>query len=126
MNQKGFTFIEILVVTTIIGILATIGLTSYQVANKKARDGKRRADIEQIRSALEMCRADNNVYPDDISAGVVCGNSYLSPIPHDPKCPAGVCEGVFEDYVYTPAVDFLSYSLCTSLELEGSVCKTQP
>jgi general secretion pathway protein G len=63
MKQKGFSLIELLVVITILGILAAIGLTSYRTANMKARDSRRQADIQQIRSALEMYRTENNVYP---------------------------------------------------------------
>lgn len=65
-RQKGFTLIELLVVITIIGILAVVGLTSYRVANQKARDSRRQADIQAIRSALEAYMGENGVYPDTL------------------------------------------------------------
>jgi len=64
MKHKGFTFIEILVVITIIAILVMIGAVSYGSINKRSRDARRKSDIEQLRSALEMYRADTGYYPD--------------------------------------------------------------
>lgn len=59
----GFTMIELLVVTTIIIILTSIGLVSYTSANRSARNGKRKADIEMVRQALVLYRTDNTTYP---------------------------------------------------------------
>jgi type II secretion system protein G len=64
MKRNGFTLIELLVVITIIGILAAVGLASYRVANQKARDSRRQADIVAIQSALEAYRTTNGQYPD--------------------------------------------------------------
>lgn len=101
MKEKGFTLIELLVVMTIIAILAGLALVSYQGARKTARDGKRKADMETIRSALEMYRADNGEYPPTTSGA--CGggwdrsscnpnfleeltspDEYLAEVPEDP------------------------------------------
>lgn len=62
-KHAGFTMIELLVVATIIILLSAIGLVSFSQANKRARDGKRKADLEQARSALELYRSDNGFYP---------------------------------------------------------------
>jgi general secretion pathway protein G len=89
MNKnKGFTFIEILVVATIIGVLATIGATSYQTASKKSRDGKRKADLEQIRAALELYRADYGQYPTTSSLNSLT-TTYITVLPSPP--PKSTC-----------------------------------
>ncbi len=62
-NNRGFTLIELLVVIAIIGMIAVLGIGNFQTSLKRARDAQRKADLQQIRSALEMYRADNGVYP---------------------------------------------------------------
>lgn len=61
--MRGFTMIELLVVATIIVLLSAIGLVSFSAAGKGARDGKRKADMEQLRSALELYRTAVGTYP---------------------------------------------------------------
>lgn len=61
-KKKGFTLIELLVAMTIVAVLMGLALVSFQGAKKTARDGKRKTDLEQLRSALEMYRADNGHY----------------------------------------------------------------
>lgn len=92
--KKGFTLIEILVAVTIIAVLVSIGVVSYASVNKRSRDAKRKGDVEQLRSALEMYRSDIGSYPDttgsgswtdasDLSTPLV--STYLPAIPSDPK-----------------------------------------
>jgi len=116
-NQKGFTFIEILVVATIIGVLATIGVVSYQQANIKSRDGKRQADLQQIRAALEMYRVDNSVYPD----GLDHLSTYIQSLPA-PPANSKTCAGVVTTNYssgYSCSSPYKTYSLCVKLESGG-------
>ena len=66
-NKKGFTLIELLVVIAIIGILATIGLDSFISAQARSRDAKRKSDLKEIGSALELFYSDYGSYPGGIS-----------------------------------------------------------
>ena len=59
-KKSGFTLIELLVVVAIIGILATVVLSSLSSARERARDAKRLSDIKTIQNALEMYANDNN------------------------------------------------------------------
>lgn len=61
--SKGFTLIELLVTITIISILAVIGLTTYGVFIKSARDARRESDLKFIQSALEQYHGDQKYYP---------------------------------------------------------------
>ncbi|MEK7075463.1 MAG: prepilin-type N-terminal cleavage/methylation domain-containing protein, partial [Patescibacteria group bacterium] len=59
-DQKGFTLIELLVVIAIIGLLASVVMMSLGLARAKARDVKRRADLKQIMTAMELYYSDYN------------------------------------------------------------------
>ncbi|PWU22887.1 hypothetical protein C5B42_04865 [Candidatus Cerribacteria bacterium 'Amazon FNV 2010 28 9'] len=120
-RQLGFTLIELLVAATIIALLTTIGLVSFQITNTKARDGKRKADLEQVRAALELYKSDDSAgagrYPNSntFSAmeGTLQSSNYLSaPVPSDPK--NDQTQGLV--YVYTVNNTQTSYCLCAKLE----------
>lgn len=63
MKNKGFTLIELLVVVAIIGVLATIVLSSLSEARKSARDANRVSAVRQMQTALELYNLDNGTYP---------------------------------------------------------------
>ena len=129
MKKKGFTLIEILVVITIAATLLVAGIVSYQSIQKRARDAKRKSDIEQVRSALEMYKADNGYYPEIYGGGVstftniaalsttLVDTGYLSSIPQDPKYNA-----VSYDYPYQVqmqnAINGLYHAYCIAALLE--------
>lgn len=124
MNKNklnGFTLIELLVVVSIIGILVAVSIFGLNGARAAGRDGKRQADLEQIRSAVEMFRADCNKYPASITAGnsikgdgtsssaCLSGNVYLQKVPSDPNSGS---------YYYTGSAN--TFELCARLEQGGT------
>lgn len=54
MKNRGFTLIELLVVISIIGVLASVVLTSVNTARAKSRDARRISDTRQIKLALDL------------------------------------------------------------------------
>lgn len=52
LSNKGFTLIELIVVIAIIGIISTIGVSSFTNYLKIARDSVRIAEVNKIRKAL--------------------------------------------------------------------------
>jgi type II secretion system protein G len=105
--KKGFTLIELLVVIFIIGLLASIVVVSVNTARVKSRDARRIADMDTMRSAIEMY-IDANGAPPGLG-GTATTNStswnttlrnlltptYLSALPVDPRNSATY------QYVYT-------------------------
>jgi len=119
--NRGFTFVELLVVITIIAVLTAIGVANYSTVTKKSRDSRRKADLEQIRAALEIYRSDIGNYPIDAEVDMSCPdegatlvageNIYMDPIPCDPKTPD-------YDYDYTQGGGGLTYTLEAQLEVD--------
>jgi len=122
---KGFTLIEIMVVMSIIGILMALTLTGINSSRKTARDARRKADLEMIRSGLEIYKADCDAYP---TTGSIVGgspligtfpptpptscaaaNTYISIVPTDPVS--------LRFYRYAKVAN--GYEICTSLEQTG-------
>lgn len=108
-KTTGFTLIELLVAISLIGVLATIGITGYQAISRGGRDALRKTDLEKLRSALESYKSEANVYPAEASAcRADLSGSYINPYPDDPRSPA---------YTYCyQRLSNLSYQICAHLE----------
>ncbi len=65
MNRKkgGFTFIELMVAISIIGVLMTIVVAGGSAARKSARVAQRVSDIKKVQGALDLYYANNKSYP---------------------------------------------------------------
>ncbi|MCA9355808.1 type II secretion system protein [Candidatus Kaiserbacteria bacterium] len=109
-NTTGFSLIEVMIVTSIIGILATYGTFSYNETKKQARDVRRMEDLTTIAKAFVLAEEDRGrafdcdsgvrIEPGFMSADnntvVDCSDKdeiqsalakYLGKIPSDPKGP---------------------------------------
>lgn len=116
-SQKGFTLVELLVVIAIIGTLATLLLLQLGVARAKARDTKRIADINQLRSAVELYFDDNNGhYPDSLTCGV---GGTISKYLSAPACPIDPITQAGYFYARNPAGAGTSIQFHLWAELEG-------
>jgi prepilin-type N-terminal cleavage/methylation domain-containing protein len=105
--NKGFSLFELLVVISIIAIISAIGLTSYTQTQKRARDAKRREDIQAVSKALEQYYGVNSVY----IVGCNPGADYLpGGMPTDPKN-----SGSFV-YEWTDDCSTTAYCVCARLE----------
>ena len=58
-SRKGFTLLELMIAIAIIAVLSTVGLVIYSKAVSKGRDGKRIADLEEVKLALVQYRTVN-------------------------------------------------------------------
>ncbi len=113
--NSGFTLIELLITIAIIAILTAISAFALSGARESARDARRKTDLEQIRTSLEIYKADCNTYPAALPAvssalTATCGggtNTYMQKTPGDPATGGS--------YSYTRPTT-ISYTLCSQLE----------
>ncbi len=82
MQEAGFTLIELMIVVSIVGILATLAVPSYKNAVVKAKEGALRQDLFSLRDVIDQHRADKGKYPETLTALVSSG--YLRRLPPDP------------------------------------------
>ena len=71
-KAKGFTLIELLIVISIIAILVASATSSWQNAQQKGRDGKRKSDLKAVQQALELYFRANGKYPSTSSGQIQC------------------------------------------------------
>jgi general secretion pathway protein G len=97
-DQDGFTCIEIMVPILILGLLATVVVQSLRGPADKAKRTKARADLAEIKTALDRYHLDNGYYPttdqglralvapptNGIVPLIYYGGGYIERIPKDP------------------------------------------
>lgn len=60
---RGFTLIELMVAVAIVAILSSVGFVTFSNSQKVGRDGKRKADLLSIATALELYNQQYKRYP---------------------------------------------------------------
>jgi general secretion pathway protein G len=81
-SRAGFTLIEVLVVITLIVVLASMGMASYQNSVQRSREAVLKEDLFRMRDAIDQYYADKNKYPQALADLVT--DKYLREIPKDP------------------------------------------
>lgn len=91
--KKGFTLIELLVVITIIGILATGGVSVFTTQLQGARDSTRISDMKLLETGIHQFFNDTSAYPNDDSTVnfQTAVKPYLSKDLADPKSGETIC-----------------------------------
>ena len=116
-KTEGFTLIELLVVIAIIVLLSGVVLASMNNARKKARDGRRQADLRSLQLALESYYDQHNSYPEATNEDTVANTlatlkseGHITALPVDPSSGGS--------YHYKSSTDGTEY--CLGAKLEGT------
>lgn len=115
-RKAGFTLVELMVIVSIIGILASIAIPKFADMLRKAKEGTLKGNLGTIRSALNIYYADMEGYypiygfnpPQDSCTMLMClvyNNKYLTVLP-------------------TPAVPDYHVALPSAEEPSGNVCQS--
>lgn len=117
-KAKGFTLIELLIVIAIIAILATVGAVIYGNIPQKARDARRKVDIQAISNAWELRLGQTSPYYPQLDGSFFTGGA----LPQDPLNSGS--------YVYdysggeaSPQAAGDNYKVCAALEEGGTYCQ---
>ena len=105
-SANGFTLLELMIVVSIIGILTTLAVPSYQSSVVKAKEAALRQDLSTLRDVLDQHKADQGKYPPSLSALVSTG--YLRGIPKDPFTGVATTWQEISDPVEGGVVDIFS------------------
>ena len=103
-SKKGFTLVELMVVIGILAIIAVVGFALLTGTQSRARDAKRKADIQQMGKAMEANYTPNVGYSTSIQTTWFADGI----IPSNPA-PGGTT-------YYTNTITSSSYAFCALLE----------
>jgi len=82
VSRAGFTLLELIVVVTMIGILASIALPALKDTPRRAQEAVLKSDLRTFRDVIDQFHADKGNYPSALEALVEEG--YLRVLPRDP------------------------------------------
>ena len=117
MKKRGFTLIEVLIVVSIIGLLASVVLIGLGGFRARGRDARRIADLREVQNALELYYVKYNSYPEitggdswaSLRSSLVEAGIGVTTISNDPLYPD-------YSYEYGVSADKQNYVLRATLE----------
>lgn len=138
-SQSGFSFLELVIVIAMVAILAVTSAAMYISAQPKARNARRKVDIDAIAKALEAYKKqsyyiglanyqfiDDNVPTVDSQNNAYCGDSPINAQPADPgaswtgtACPIGYSPVNFT--VPATGITTTAWKVCTWLEAANGI-----
>jgi len=127
----GFTFIELMLVIIILGILASLIMGNFFTSLRKGRDAQRKTDLGSIQKALEMFYEDKKHYPTypitfggkyklcETKSATDCADEqvYMQNIPNDPASMGG------SHYYYVTDADGTFFRLFSCIENANDVAQ---
>lgn len=124
LSEHGFTLIEFLVIATVVGILSSFALVSFQRTARISRDNRREKDMQILRVAMESYYETYHDYPVAATFAVLMANANFMQFVQASTIQDPVNSG---SYVYTANSTLSDYQLCYQQEnASGIRCITNP
>jgi len=95
-GQDGFTFIEMVIVIVMLGILLGIAVPVYRAQLRSSKEAVLQHNLAILRERLDQYKADRNKYPQSLQELVE--NKYLRELPKDPMTESNEWEEIYEDF----------------------------
>lgn len=96
VSRSGFTFIEMVMVITLMAILVAIAVPVYRAQMLASKEAVLKHNLAIIRERLDQYKADKGTYPSALEELVEKG--YLREIPEDPIAETNEWEPVYEEF----------------------------
>ncbi len=122
--KKAFTMVELLIVVSIIAIILTMAIFSFNNTREDSRNSQRVSDIKQVQLALEKYYNDNGSYPSELTFGQSLigssGKIYMDNVPTNPNPrDDGDCSDSEYQYSYNSSNKTYQITFCISRNMEG-------
>ncbi len=106
-GKEGISITELLIVVAVLAVLMIVFLAAFKpwTQQAKARDARRKSDLQKLKNPLEDYYNDNNCYPEALPTLV---SDYLGELPKDPD--------TGEEYEYAWDENCEWYRIYTTLE----------
>jgi len=95
-RRRGFTFIELVMVITILGTLVAIAIPVYQAQIQASKEAVLVHNLATLRERIDQYKADRDAYPPSLAALVEA--RYLREVPVDPMTDRAEWEEVFAEF----------------------------
>lgn len=119
-NLRGMSLTEILIVVSLLSILAVVLLSAFKPGTQlaKARDARRKADLQKLKNPLEDYYNDNKCYPDPplLDCKLPADNPGTNFQPYKDKVP---CDPETNNKYYYEKVNCNTYRIYVNLEYKS-------
>ena len=95
-KNRGFTFIELVMVITLLAILIAIAIPVYRAQILASKESVLEHNLATLRDRIDQYKADRDEYPPTLDALVEA--KYLRELPLDPITESNQWEEVFAEY----------------------------